>query len=79
MPNFIGPLTNSLIDNIIKEFKKKEIKEKIIKNVCDPIIYDISDRIYPYLILILSILCIIVILLSINIILLFSQKNNINK
>jgi hypothetical protein len=77
MPNFIGPITNSLIDNIIKEFKKKEIKEKIIKNVCDPIIYDISVRFYPYFILILTILGVIIILLSIIIILLFSKKNNI--
>ena len=77
MPNFIGPITNSLIDNIIKEFKKKEMKEKIITNICNPIIYDISIRFYPYFILILSILCIIIILLIIIIILIFSKKNNI--
>ena len=74
MPNFIGPITNSLIDNIIKEFKKKEMKEKITTNICDPIIYDIRIRFYPYFVLILTILCIIIILLTIIIILLFSKK-----
>ena len=74
MPNFIGPITNSLIDNIIKEFKKKEMKEKIIKNICNPIIYDITIQFYPYFILILTVLCVIIILLSIIMILLFSKK-----
>lgn len=63
MSTYIGPLTNSLIDYIIKEVNKKETKERIMTSVIDPFLSDLSIRYYPYFIMMIIILLLIVILL----------------
>lgn len=79
MTPFIGPITNSLIENIIKEFKKKEVKDKIIKNVCEPLLQDLSIRYYPYFICVIVILVlIIVLLLSILILIILNRRNYVS-
>ena len=65
MDGYIGPLTNTIIDNIVKEFKKKHNKEKLFKNVIDPLLKDLTTRYYPHFVTITAILIIIVILLII--------------
>ena len=54
-----GPITNSVIDGVISEIKKKKTKEKIMKNIVDPLLCDLTTRYYPYLITITIILVLI--------------------
>jgi len=63
MSSYIGPITNSLIDGIIAEIKKKDVKEKIMKNIIDPLVADMASRYYPYFMMVIVILLIIIILL----------------
>lgn len=72
MNTYIGPITNDLIDKITNEVKKKKTKEKIMRNIIDPLLCDIAKRYYPYLIMITSVLVIIILLLIV--ILLILQK-----
>lgn len=49
--SYIGPLTNELLNATITEFKRKDNREKISKYIIDPIIYEISVRVTPYLLI----------------------------
>lgn len=71
----IGPITDSLIDSCIKELKKKENKEKIYKNILDPVLQEINYKYAPYFILITSLLGLIIILMCIILIILLINKN----
>ena len=61
--SYIGPLTNAILDTIIKEIKKKHNKEKIMKNIIDPLLCDLTTRYYPHFLTITVILVVVVILL----------------
>ena len=75
-----GPITNSVIDGVISEIKKKKTKEKIMKNIVDPLLCDLTTRYYPYLITITIILVLIVVLLlSILIMMTVQQCSNVVK
>jgi pyridoxal/pyridoxine/pyridoxamine kinase len=63
MSGYIGPATDAVIDGIIKELKKKQTKEKVMKNIIDPLLCDMSSRYYPYFMMITVILIIIIVLL----------------
>jgi len=63
MTTYIGPITDSIIDNFIKEVNSKKQKEKIMNNIIDPLLCDLAARYYPYFIMIIIILCVIIILL----------------
>jgi len=63
MSNYIGPITNSAIDGIIKEINKKKTKEKIMKNIIDPLLCDLTVRYYPHFVTITFVLVVIIILL----------------
>lgn len=63
MDNYIGPITSGIIDKIIKEIKKKETKEKIMINIVDPLLKDLSTRYYPHFMVITIILIVIVAML----------------
>lgn len=63
MTSFVGPLTDAVINNIVKEIKKKETREKIMKNIVDPLLCDLSSRYYPYFLTVIITLLLIVILL----------------
>lgn len=63
MSNYIGPITDSVIEGIIRELKKKETKEKVMRDIIDPLLYDMASRYYPYFIMMIVILVIIIILL----------------
>ena len=63
MSSYIGPIADSLIDGIIKEFQKKEVKEKIEQNIINPLLADVLRKYYPYLVTIVIIFIIIILLL----------------
>jgi hypothetical protein len=48
MTSYIGPLTEGIIDTCITEFKKPAIREKITKNIIDPVVREISIKLLPY-------------------------------
>jgi len=60
---YVGPITNSIIDGVIKELKRKRNKEKILKHIIDPLLYDLTSRYYHYFITIIIILVIMVLIL----------------
>jgi hypothetical protein len=60
---YVGPVTNAIIDSVIKEIKKKNNKEKIMTNIIDPLVRDMSSRYYPYFIMLIIVMLIIIILL----------------
>lgn len=59
----IGPATDAAIECIIKELKKKKTKEKVMKNIIDPLLRDMASRYYPYFMMMIVILLVIIILL----------------
>ena len=47
--SYIGPLTKDLLDACIKEVKKKETKDKIMKNLIDPVVNEFFQRYSVYI------------------------------
>ena len=54
---------NEMISSIINELKKKKNVDKIKKNVLKPLLKDVSDKFYPYIITVFSMLSSIIVLL----------------
>jgi len=46
--SYIGPWTKNILDSAIGEFQKPETRQKITKNVIDPIVKEISTKLLPY-------------------------------
>ena len=61
--SFIGPITDNIINSCIHELKKKKNKEKIMKNIIEPILLDINSRYYPHMLTLTILLSLIIILL----------------
>jgi len=61
--SYIGPVTKELLDACSKELKKKEVKEKIMKNLIDPVVSEFFSRYYPYITCFMFIHMIIILLL----------------
>jgi hypothetical protein len=78
MSSYVGPITNSVIDGVIKEINKKKTKEKIMRHVIDPLLCDLSIRYYPHFITITIVLVVIIILLIAILIILVINMNKIN-
>jgi hypothetical protein len=62
-PTFIGPVTDNIVNGILCELKKKKNKDKIMKDLIEPIINDINERYYPHMLILTVLLSIIIILL----------------
>jgi hypothetical protein len=63
MLGYIGPMTDALINQITVELKKKENKDKIMNNIIDPLLCDITARYYSHFLTGTVVLIIIVVLL----------------
>ena len=61
--SFIGPMTDKLVNSFTDEIKKKKNRDKIMKNIIDPILNDINDRYYPHMVTLIVMLSLIIILL----------------
>lgn len=46
---YIGPITQQLLDNCTKELGKHETKEKILKNVVEPIMHGLFRKYLSYI------------------------------
>jgi len=46
--SYVEPFVRDIIDISIKEFKKKENKQKLSTHIIDPIINEIVVKSYPY-------------------------------
>jgi hypothetical protein len=70
-------MTNSIIDTVIIEINKKKNLNKIMDNIIDPLLLNMSSRYYPYFMMIIVVMLIIIILLvSILIIGIVDMKNS---
>lgn len=78
MSSIIGPVTDTFINNVIIEVKKKENKEKIMKYIIDPFLSDLSTRYYPYILTLLITMIIIVILLIFILVINMTSYNSKN-
>lgn len=67
----LSSLTNEIIENIIAEANKPEVKDKIKSYLLEPSICYIIDKLYPYIIVtaifFILILCLALLLLFISI------------
>ncbi len=61
--SYIGPLTKDILETCAKELKKKENKDKIMKNIIDPIVSEFFRRYSKYIFCYVLIHIIILILL----------------
>jgi hypothetical protein len=60
---YIGPITDGIVDGLIDEFQKKKTKDKIIKNIIDPLLCDIAEKYYPHVVTLMVILALMILLL----------------
>ena len=63
MGEYIGPMTNGLIEKISEEMNKEETKEKILEKVISPLMTDIMCKFYPHIIGMSIIFLLIIVLL----------------
>ena len=46
--SFLGPMADELISNCIAELKRPENKKRVSKNIVDPIVGEITSKLWPY-------------------------------
>ena len=68
-------LTSDILYKCIQELKKDENKIKINENIVEPVITNLTDRLYPYLIILfIMYILVIILVISILIIILLNKK-----
>ena len=74
----IQKITNNILSKCIEELKKKENKEKINVNIVNPVITNLSQRLYPYFVaLFIMYILVLILIISILIIILLNRKKKI--
>ena len=73
MESYIGPITDSIINNIIKELQKKHNKKKLLEKIFNPLLSELTKKYFVHIISLTSIL-IINVVLSLFIIFLLLKK-----
>lgn len=79
MSKLVGPLTDSIINNLIVEFKKQEHKNKIMDNIVNPLLCEVTSKYYSYFLIIIVAILMIILLLLFIIILQIKSMYNVNK
>lgn len=74
MNSYIGPFTDTIVNTLIDEFNKKENKKKIMDNVIEPILYEVTSKYYPQVLTLFVILITITLLLIIFIVSEFTKN-----
>jgi hypothetical protein len=46
--SYIGPITQSMLDSFIIEFQKVDTRTKITNSIIDPIVKEISSKLFPF-------------------------------
>jgi len=72
--NYIGPITDKIIRDIITEIRKDKNINRIKENILDPVLLDINNRYFPHMLTLISLLIMIVVLLVILLIISMSEK-----
>jgi hypothetical protein len=68
-------LTSDILYKCIQELKKEENKVKLNENIVEPVISNLTERLYPYLIILfIMYILVIILVISILIIILFNKK-----
>jgi hypothetical protein len=62
MDSCVGNITNSIIDKVLHQIKKKKTKEKVMINIIEPFIKDFASKYYVYFLFIFIALLIIILL-----------------
>lgn len=75
MTSYIGPITNSIIENFINEMKKPSNVENITSNIINPLMCAILTNYYPYIIMIFAINIVTLILCILILIFIINKKN----
>ena len=74
----IGPITNAFIDNVLKEFKKNDTREKLYIDIIEPVLCNITSRYYHYFLLIIVLLITIIILIIVLLVVILMYKGRKN-
>ena len=68
-------LTSDILNKCINELKKEDNKTKINEHIVEPVISNLTERLYPYLIILfIMYILVIILVISILIIILFDKK-----
>ena len=63
MDEYLGNITDNLIGTLTTQVKKKKNREKIMKNIIEPVLTDINKKYYPHYITIISLFIVMIIML----------------
>jgi len=61
--SFIGPMTENLVNSFVNELKKKKNRDKVMKNIVEPILTNINERYFPHMMTLTVLIALIIILL----------------
>ena len=70
----VGPITDHLVNECIKKFTSKEVKDEIVEKLFDPILEDLTKKMEPYIYMVSFLYSIILILIIVIIVLMLSKK-----
>jgi hypothetical protein len=63
--NIVGSITDRVVDTASKHIKNKKNREKIMKNIIEPVLTDINKKYYPHYITLITLFIMMIIMLII--------------
>ena len=67
-------LTNEILEKIVKEVRKKENMDKIHGSIIDPLIQYTYGKIYPYILILFSVIILIFLIIVVILLLILRPK-----